>query len=157
MVGNLNDQVGIYRRLLDLTRAQVAAVQRSDVKSFHALLSEIEIVMLERSGVERGRDALITLLASELMVPRERVTASLLRERLGGNIGDAIDSAASELRHLVDALELAVAQSRALVEHELKVIGMLVKGVTATDELPTYSKYGKQADTTPRKLLDLQL
>lgn len=157
IVVNLDDQVRVYRRLLDLSQAQLVALQAQDVRTVHAILQEIELAMLERSKVDQRRSEVLMHIAQQLGIALEDVTASLLQQRADAPIGEAIANASAELRGLVGDLDGVVARNRALLEHELAIIDHMVHGMTTVPDKPTYAADGGQREAARLKLLDAQV
>lgn len=158
ILANLDEQVRLYRHLLTLSTAQLEALQRHDVRAVHAILQEIELAMLERAKVERRRADLLMAIASELGVPLDEVTATLLSQISDAPVAEAIAAASTELRALIVELDLVVGKNRVLLEHELAIIDHMVKGMTTSAAVaPTYGKTGAQADAPRLKILDAQV
>jgi hypothetical protein len=155
---NLEDQVRVWRHLLDLSQAQLAALQVQDVHSVHAILQEIEVAMLDRSRTEIRRGMLLEQAALELGVPATEVTRTVLQEHSDAPIAEALGRAADELRSLVGALDDVVARNRAMLEQELEIIELLVRGATEDRSVKqTYGKTGSQTDRPRLRLLDAQV
>jgi hypothetical protein len=155
---NLEEQVRVWRQLLDLSQAQLAALQVQDVHSVHAILQDIEITMLDRSRTEIRRGMLLEQAAIELGVPATQVTRSVLQLHSDAPIGAALGRAADELRSLVVALDDVIARNRALLEQELEIIDVLVRGATEDRSVKqTYGKTGSQTDRPRLRLLDAQV
>ena len=158
IVLNLGDQVRLYHRLLDLAQAQLAALQQQDVRLVHAILQEIEMVMLDRSKVEQRRGVAINTVAAELGIPSDEITASLLQGIADVPLAQALESASAKLRGLVKELDVVVGKNRVLLEHELAVIDHMVKGMTAVPAAnATYGKTGAQHELPRLKILDAQV
>lgn len=155
---NMEAQVRLYRHLLDLSQAQLAAVQAKDVHVVHAILQEIEMAMLERARLEQTRSSLIHRAAAELGVAVDDVTAARLEATCDEAIAGEIRRCAGELRGIVEDLDQVVARNRALLEHELAVVDHLVKGMTVDRTArPTYGRTGAQGAASPLRLLDAQV
>jgi hypothetical protein len=154
LVANLHDQVRIYRRLLDLSQAQVGALQRHDVHAVQAVLQEIELAMLERSKVDQRREHAIAAVASRLGIAVEEVTAARLQHAAPGALGATIADASAELKDLIAQLDTVVARSNALLQHELQLIEFMMDGLTTVRETPTYQRAGTQGDGVRRSILD---
>lgn len=157
MVLNLEDQVRIYRQLLDLSQAQLVALRAQDVHAVHAVLQEIEVTMLERSKVEQRRSALLEAIARELGVPVAEVTASLLSQVADESVGAAIADASRRLGELVAELARVVERNRVILEQELAIIDHMVKGMTAVPAAPTYGQTGAQTEVSRLKILDAKV
>lgn len=155
---NLEDQVRVWRRLLDLSQAQLTALQSQDVHSVHAILQEIEMTMLDRSRTELRRSMLVEQAATELGVPSSEVTRDLVMQRCDAPIATALETASSELRELVTGLDDVVARNTALLEQELAIIEIMVRGATEDRSVrTTYGKSGNQSDAPRLRLLDAQV
>ena len=155
---NLEEQVRVWRRLLDLSQAQLAALQAQDVHSVHAILQEVEITMLERSRTEIRRGMLLEQASIELGIPATEVTRAVLEQHSDAPIAAALGRAADELRVLVGELDLVVARNRATLEQELEIIEVLVRGATEDRSVKqTYGKTGNQTDRPRLRLLDAQV
>ena len=155
---NLQDQVRVYGHLLNLSQAQLAAVQAKDVHSVHAILQELEMTMMERARLEQNRSFLLTRAGLELGVPAAEVTAAKLQATTDAAIGQAISRCSEELKAIVMQLDSVVARNRALLEHELAVMDHLVKGMTVDrTATPTYMRSGAQREAGRLRLLDAQV
>ena len=155
---NLELQVRVWRRLLDLSQAQATALRAQDVHSVHAILQEIEMAMLERSRSEVRRSMLITAAAIELGIPESDVTRDAIAARCDAALAGAMQAAAQELVELVGALDTAVARNTALLEQELAIIDVLVQGATLDrGTRTTYGKSGSQSEAPRLRLLDAQV
>jgi hypothetical protein len=155
---NLEDQVRLYRHLLELSSAQLAALRKQDVHSVHAILQEIEIAMLDRGKLEMQRSVVLSLAAAELGIGVEEITAARLEEAAGAPLGGEIARCADELRQIVTQLDEVVARNRAMLEHELGVIDQVVQGMTVDREAtPVYGKSGAQREVPRLRLLDAQV
>jgi len=155
---NLDEQTRVWRRLLDLSQAQLVALQAQDVHGVHAVLQELEMAMLDRSRTEVRRSMLIEQAAAELGIPADDVTRDRIAEACDAPIGEALARAAEELRVLVVELDAVVGRNTAMLEQELAIIEVLVKGVTTdTTAKKTYTKHGAQGETPRLRLLDAQV
>lgn len=157
LVLNLKDQVRIWSRLLELSNAQRAALEVQDAHAVHAILQELEVVMLERSRSEVRRGLLISQIANQLSIEPNAVTRDLLKGCLDWQLGTDLEQAAEELRALVVELDAVVERNRALLEQELSIIEVLVQGATVdTSVRATYGKQGAQSQAPRLRLLDAQ-
>lgn len=155
---NLEEQVRAWRLLLDLSQAQLQALQVQDVHAVHAILQEVEIAMLERSRAELRRGLLIEQAAAELGIPIVEVTRDRIAEHCDAPIATAIERSADELRVLVVQLDGVVMRNRALLEQELEIIQVLVRGATKDHSASkTYGKTGSQSEAPRLRLLDAQV
>ena len=155
---NLEDQVRIYRHLLELSSAQLTALRKQEVHTVHALLQEIEIGMLDRARLDARRADVIAAAAAELGVGIEDVSVTRLEEAAGTVLGPEIARCANELRDIVEQLNEVVARNRALLEHELGVIDQMVQGMTVDrTATPVYGNSGAQRDVPRLRLLDAQV
>jgi hypothetical protein len=155
---NLTEQERIYRRLLDLSQAQVVAIRQQDVRTVHALLQEIELAMIERSTIERRRSEVLHQLSRAWMLPVDQLTATVIADRSDEPaIADAIRHASAALRSLIGELDTAVVKARGLLKQELALIDHMVRGVTRSHEPPTYQQSGIQTEVPRLKLLDTQV
>lgn len=155
---NLGEQARAWRHLLDLSHAQLHALQQQDVHSVHAILQEIEVAMLERSRTELRRSMLLTQAASMLGVPTDEVTRDVIVRHCDAPLGEALEQAAEELRSLVVELDAVVARNAAMLEQELAIIEVLVRGATVdTSARMTYGKHGMQQEAPRLRLLDAQV
>lgn len=155
---NLEEQVRVWRRLLDLSQAQLTALQSQDVHAVHAILQEIEMTMLDRSRTELRRSMLIGQVATELGVPAADVTRELVAARCDAPIAEALATASDELRELVSGLDDVVARNTALLEQELAIIEIMVRGATEDRSVrTTYGKSGNQSEAPRLRLLDAQV
>lgn len=155
---NVQEQVRVWRRLLDLSLAQLQALQQQDVHSVHAILQEIEIAMLERSRTEVRRGVLLEQAAASLGIPSAQVTRDVIAAQCDAPLGEALGRAAEELRALVVELDAVVARNAAMLEQELAIIEVLVRGATVdTSARTTYGKHGMQQEAPRLRLLDAQV
>ena len=155
---NLEDQVRVWRRLLDLSQAQLTALQAQDVQSVHAILQEIEMTMVDRSRTELRRSMLIDQTANELGVTTADVTRDLISAHCDAPIASALATASAELRDLVTGLDDVVARNTALLEQELAIIEIMVRGATEDRSVrTTYGKSGNQSEAPRLRLLDAQV
>lgn len=155
---NLDEQARVWRRLLDLSQAQLQALQHQDVHSVHALLQEIEIAMLDRSRTEVRRGMLLTQVASLLGIAPEAVTRDIIAAHCDSPLGETLVRSADELRVLVVELDAVVARNAAMLEQELAIIEVLVRGATVdTKARTTYGKHGTEQEAPRLRLLDAQV
>jgi hypothetical protein len=154
----LIDQTRVWARLTDLAEAQLEALQRQDVHSVHAILQEIEVTMLERSRSEVRRGVLVAQVASVLGIAVDEVTRDVICTHCSPEIAGALIAASDTLRGLVTTLDGAVARNTAMLEQELAIIEVLVRGATTDVAAPvTYGKYGQQSQAPRLRLLDAQV
>jgi hypothetical protein len=155
---NVEEQTRVWRRLLDLSLAQLQALQQQDVHSVHAILQELEIAMLERSRTEVRRGVLLSQAATTLELPLDAVTRDVIAQHCDAPLGEALARAAEELRVLVVELDAVVARNAAMLEQELQIIEVLVRGATLdTSARTTYGKHGTQQEAPRLRLLDAQV
>lgn len=155
---NVHEQSRVWRRLLDLSQAQLQALQQQDVHSVHAILQEVEVAMLERSRTEVRRGVLLNQAAAMLEIPVEQVTRDVITAHCDAPLAEALVQAAEELRVLVVELDAVVARNAAMLEQELAIIEVLVQGATVdTTARTTYGKHGMQQEAPRLRLLDAQV
>lgn len=155
---NVQEQTRVWSRLLDLSRAQLAALQAQDVHAVHAILQEIEIVMLDRSRTEVRRGMLLNQAASMLGMAPDHVTRDVIVAQCDAPLGEALEEAAEELRALIVELDAVVARNTVMLEQELSIIEVLVRGATVdTAVRTTYGKHGMQQEAPRLRLLDAQV
>ncbi|MCW2924151.1 MAG: hypothetical protein JWM98_1555 [Thermoleophilia bacterium] len=155
---NLEEQTRVWRRLLDLSHAQLAALEVQDVHSVHAILQEVEIAMLDRSRTEVRRGVLLAQAGALLEIAPDQVTRDIIAEHCDAPLGQALAVAAEELRALVVELDAVVGRNTAMLEQELAIIEVLVRGATIdTSAQKTYGKHGMQQEAPRLRLLDAQV
>lgn len=155
---NLDEQVRVWRRLLELSTAQLEALSRQDVHSVHAILQDVELTMLDRARTEMRRGMLIEQAASELGIASSEVTRELVIAGCDTPLADAITRTAEELKVLVVALDSVVDRNRMMLEQELAILEVLVRGATEdTSATPTYGKTGANHEAPRLRLLDAQV
>jgi hypothetical protein len=155
---NLGEQARVWRRLLDLSQAQLAALQQQDVHAVHALLQELEVAMLDRSRTEVRRAMLLEQAGSKLGMPAADVTRDHIVAHCDEPLALELTRAADELRVLVVELDAVVARNAAMLEQELAIIDVLVRGATVdTSARMTYGKLGVQDEAPRLRLLDAQV
>ncbi|MEO6866932.1 MAG: flagellar export chaperone FlgN [Gaiellales bacterium] len=155
---NVQEQARVWQRMLELSLAQLAALGQQDVHAVHAVLQEIEIAMLDRSRAESRRTVLMAQAASKLDMNVADITRELIMERCDPATGAELSIAADELRALVVELDSVVARNTAMLEQELSIIEVLVRGVTVdTSVRTTYGKQGMQQEAPRLRLLDAQV
>ena len=155
---NLGEQSRVWRRLLDLSQAQLTALKAQDVHSVHAVLQEIEIAMLDRSRTEVRRGVLLAQAGALLNMAPEAITRDVIAANCDAPLGAALAQAAEELRALVVELDAVVARNSAMLEQELAIIEVLVRGATVdTKAQKTYGKHGMQQEAPRLRLLDAQV
>lgn len=157
IVANLQEQVRVYRRLLELSQAQVDALLQQDVHTVHGVLQEIELSMLDRAKVEQYRTVVLDRICAETGLTIGEITASRLAQLAEPAIAEAITSCSTELQGLIKELDAVVDKSRALLEQELAVIDGVIHGITVVAEPATYERTGDSSERTRRKLLDMQV
>lgn len=158
IAANVAEQRDVWQRLLDLSRAQLQALSVQDVQAVHDILQELEIVMLERSRTELRRGMLISGAASKLGIAPESMTREIVASHCDPDVAEALTHAAEELRSLVVELDSIVSRNTTLLQQELAIIDVLVRGVTTdTRANTTYSKHGEQQDAPRLRLLDAQV
>jgi NAD(P)-dependent dehydrogenase (short-subunit alcohol dehydrogenase family) len=157
LVRNVQDQTRVWHRLLELSVAQRTALETQDVHGVHALLQEIEMVMLDRSRTEVRRSMLVTQAAALLGVEPDSVTRDLLAGCCDAELAQQLHQASEQLRALVGQLDAVVARNAALLQQELEIIDVLVQGATTdTTARATYGKQGMQHEAPRLRLLDAQ-
>lgn len=155
---SLQDQVRVWTRLLELSHAQLRALQAQDVHAVHAILQEVEIAMLERSRAEVRRGVLLAQAAALLGVPVEHVTRDVITQHCDAPLGAALAQAAEELRALIVELDAVVSRNGAMLAQELSIIEVLVRGATVdTSVRTTYGNHGMQQEAPRLRLLDAQV
>jgi hypothetical protein len=155
---NLGEQERVWRRLLDLSQAQLHALQQQDVHAVHALLQEIEVAMLDRSRTEVRRSMLLTQAASMLGIPTDDITRDDILPHCDEALAAELTRSAEELRALVVELDAVVGRNAAMLEQELAIIEVLVRGATVdTSQRATYGKHGNQSEAPRLRLLDAQV
>jgi hypothetical protein len=124
----------------------------------HAVLQEIEVVMLDRSRVEVRRGMLLQQAAAVLGMPVADVTRDVLVACMEPAEAAQLVQAAEELRALVVELDAVVGRNAALLEQELAIIEVLVEGATIdTSVRATYGQHGTQSEAPRLRLLDAQV
>lgn len=155
---NVQEQVRVWRRLLELSIVQQQALGVQDVHTVHAVLQEIEMTMLERSRTEVRRGVLLAQAAAVLGMAPEDVTRDVIAAHCEPATAEQLRVAASELRSLVVELDAIVHRNTALLEQELSIIEVIVKGATVdTTQRATYGKQGTQTEAPRLRLLDAQV
>jgi hypothetical protein len=155
---NVQEQTRVWRRLLDLSLAQLQALQSQDVHSVHAILQELEVAMLERSRTEVRRGMLLNQAAVVLEIPVDDITRDILVEHCDESLAQELVRSAEELRALIVELDAVVARNSAMLEQELAIIEVLVRGATVdTTARTTYGKHGMQQEAPRLRLLDAQV
>jgi hypothetical protein len=157
IVGNVQEQVSVWQRLLQLSMAQRAALEAQDAQAVHALLQEIEVAMLDRSRAEVRRGMLLGQAAAHLGIEVGDVTRDVIAACCPAELAARLEAAGEELRALVVELDAVVGRNAAMLEQELAIIELLVQGVT-TDVAarPTYGKHGTTHEAPRLRLLDAQ-
>ena len=155
---NVREQARVWQRLLDLSIRQLQALQVQDVHTVHAVLQEIEVAMLDRSRTEVRRGMLLTQAAGLLGLPLESLTRDVIVTYCEPELANELVTASEELRSLVVELDAVVARNSALLQQELQIIEVLVKGATVdTSVRATYGKHGMQQEAPRLRLLDAQV
>ena len=155
---NVREQARVWQRLLDLSIAQLKALQVQDVHAVHAVLQELEVAMLDRSRTEVRRGMLLTQAAGLLGLPLESLTRDVIVTYCEPELANELVTASEELRSLVVELDAVVARNSALLQQELQIIEVLVKGATVdTSVRATYGKHGMQQEAPRLRLLDAQV
>lgn len=158
LVVNVQDQARVWQRLLELSQAQRQALEAQDVHAVHAVLQDVEVVMLERSRAEVRRGMLLAQAAAVLGVPAEELTRDMVVACCEPQLAQSLVTAAEELRALVVELDSVVARNKVLLEQELQIIEVLVQGATVdTSTRATYGKHGTQQEAPRLRLLDAQV
>ncbi|MCW2927565.1 MAG: hypothetical protein JWM86_1533 [Thermoleophilia bacterium] len=154
----VQEQARVWRRLLDLSLAQLDALKSQNVHGVHAILQELEVTMLERSRTEVRRGILLQQAATMLDVPVEAITRDVLVEHVDPQLAASLVEAAEELRALVVELDAVVGRNTVLLEQELAIIEVMVRGATVDSSARvTYGKHGMQHEAPRLRLLDAQV
>lgn len=149
------NELRLYRTLLDLSLAQHKALRDKEVRAVHAILQEVEIEMLERSKAEVRRGKVIQSLAEALEVSPDVIDRDLICSVVEGDVAETIITVSDELKSLVHELDKVVAMNRSLIEHELELITSTVKWMTTDRSVKSgYKKGGLQAEPPKIRLLD---
>ena len=155
---NMQEQARVWQRLLELSQVQMQALQIQDVHTVHAVLQEVEIAMLDRSRTEVRRGVLLNQAAAMLQVPVADITRDVIVRYCDAPLAAALVEAAEELRMLVVELDAIVGRNTAMLEQELSIIEVLVRGATVdTTARTTYGKHGMQQEAPRLRLLDAQV
>ena len=155
---NVGEQARVWHRLLELSMVQHEALRVQDVHTVHAVLQEIEITMLERSRTEVRRGVLLAQAAAVLGVPLESITRDVISAHCDPATAERLRVAAEELRSLIVELDAIVHRNTTLLEQELSIIEVMVKGATVdTTQRATYGKQGTQTEAPRLRLLDAQV
>ena len=156
---NLEEQTRVWRRLLDLSHAQLAALQAQDVHARArgaAGARDGDARPLAHRGATR--DARSSRLRRSSGIDADEVTRDRIAAACDAPIGEALARAAEELRVLVVELDAVVGRNTAMLEQELAIIEVLVQGVTTdTTAKTTYGKHGAQGEAPRLRLLDAQV
>ena len=144
---NVQEQVRVWGRMLELSRQQLAALQVQDVHT-----------VLERSRTEVRRGILLAQAAAVLGMAQDDVTRDVIAAHCDPMTAQQLGVAAEELRSLIVELDAIVHRNSALLEQELSIIEVMVKGATVdTTQRATYGKQGTQTEAPRLRLLDAQV
>lgn len=155
---NVDEQARVWRRLLELSMTQHEALRTQDVHTVHGVLQEIEVTMLERSRTEVRRGVLLAQAAAVLGVPSDSLTRDVISAHCDPATAERLRVAAEELRSLIVELDAIVHRNSTLLEQELSIIEVMVKGATVdTTQRATYGKQGTQTEAPRLRLLDAQV
>ncbi len=157
IAGNVQEQVRVWQRLLQLSQVQREALERQDAPMVHTALQEIEVAMLDRSRAEVRRGMLLAQAAAHLGMDVEDVTRDVLVGCCPRELGERLEQGAEELRSLIVELDAVVGRNAAMLEQELAIIEVLVQGATTDVAVrPTYGKHGTTHEAPRLRLLDAQ-
>lgn len=155
---NVDEQARVWRRLLELSMVQMQALSVQDVHTVHGVLQEIEVTMLERSRTEVRRSVLLAQAGAVLGIPHDAVTRDVISAHCEPATAERLRVAAEELRSLIVELDAIVHRNSMLLEQELSIIEVMVKGATVdTTQRATYGKHGTQTEAPRLRLLDAQV
>ena len=158
VLSNLDQQLSMHARLLELASAQAGAVAARDAGAVHEILQEVEHVLLDRSRIEMQRGQVLARTAAELGLPADQLTVSVLAGRLDADRAERLTTAASRLREMIAELAPLVQANRAVIEQELEVIDGVVRlAASSGEQQATYARPGTSIPTEGRTLLDMQV
>ncbi len=154
---NLEQQIRVYSRVRDLMTRQQQALRARDVHAVHDVLQELEVALLERGRVDAARERLIELAAEELGIDVEDVSAAAIADASPADTGAHVMNLSRQLRTMISELDSLGRMNRILLQHELDVVDVLVKGIARTAEPRSYDRTGEDGGERYRKLVDMQV
>jgi len=124
---HLDRQVASARRLLRIVLAQREAIQRQDVETVLAQLSEVQLEMATRAQLEFERDEFLEQAGRRLGVAPETVDLEGLLTFVPGDEASELREKSAELRGLFQEIALVHGQNRVLIRQELSFLDHLIR------------------------------
>jgi hypothetical protein len=148
MRDHLERQLGSARRLLRIVLAQREAIQRQDVETVLAQLSEVQTEMATRTQLEQERDVILEAAARRLGVAPETIGLDALLELVPAPEAGELRQKSAELRGLFQEIALVHGQNRVLIRQELSFLDHLIRILSGAPQAG-YSPFGGQGSAAP--------
>jgi hypothetical protein len=111
--------------------------------------------MVQRSQIERERDALLANAAQVLRVPADQVTLDMLLQLTPEPTATRVRVLSAELKGLLAEVARIHRQNRVLIRQELLFLDHLMRVMSGAPQAG-YTKVGHTTPTQPANLVDLR-
>jgi len=155
LVEHLERQLASNRRMLQIVLAQSEAIKVQDVQGVLARLAEVQQEMVQRSQIERERDALLAHAAQVLRVPADQVTLDMLLQLTPEPTATRVRVLSAELKGLLAEVARIHRQNRVLIRQELLFLDHLMRVMSGAPQAG-YTAVGHTTQTQPANLVDLR-
>jgi len=155
LVEHLERQLASNRRMLQIVLAQSEAIKIQDVQGVLARLAEVQQEMVQRSQIERERDALLANAAQVLRVPADQVTLDMLLQLTPEPTATRVRVLSAELKGLLAEVARIHRQNRVLIRQELLFLDHLMRVMSGAPQAG-YTSVRHNTPTQPANLVDLR-
>lgn len=155
LVEHLERQLASNRRMLQIVLAQSEAIKVQDVQGVLARLADVQQEMVQRSQIERERDALLANAAQVLRVPADQVTLDMLLQLTPEPTATRVRVLSAELKGLLAEVARIHRQNRVLIRQELLFLDHLMRVMSGAPQAG-YTSVGHTTPTQPANLVDLR-
>ena len=155
LVEHLERQLASNRRMLQIVLAQSEAIKVQDVQGVLARLAEVQQEMVQRSQIERERDALLGNAAQVLRVPADQVTLDMLLQLTPEPTATRVRVLSAELKGLLAEVARIHRQNRVLIRQELLFLDHLMRVMSGAPQAG-YTSVDHTTPAQPANLIDLK-
>ncbi len=143
VIAHLDAQIDSARRLLDTVLRQGAAIRRQDVEEVLGRLSDVQVEMELRGGLEQQRTLLLSRAGRQLGVAGHAITLDALVTLIAPHEAADARTRSAQLRGLLSEIQREHAINRALMRQELAFLSHLTRMMAGEEDLG----YGRPGDS----------
>jgi len=126
MFGNLveilTEEIALYRKVVDLARAEKDAMVRTDIDALRTSGEEKSALVKMLKGLEKKRQAVIQKLSEDLGRPAHELTLRTLARLAEGPIADRLEAIRSDLLELTRSISDIHSRNRQAIVHRLRLV-----------------------------------